>query len=170
MAEVDLIYKITILNLLSKADYPLRQAQVSDFLVENGYTDYFTVQRNLTELMDAGMIERSSDDPDAFLINGEGANTLYLLYDRITPAIEEDTKNYFATHGMSMKKDNSLTATYDGVSGGGYEVRLKLNEDKRTVMDISLHVPTRDQAEAMCLNWRVKYNNIYDILMDELIS
>lgn len=170
MAEADLIYKTTILNLISKADYPLRATHITDFLVENGYTDFFTVQKNISDLYEAGMIETSIEDRDAYVLSADGANTLYLLYDRITPAIEADIKKYFATHGMTMKRDNALTATYDGVAGGGYEVHIKLTEEKKTIMDISLHVISKDQAEAICMNWRVKYNEIYDLLMDKLIG
>ncbi|MCR5451845.1 MAG: DUF4364 family protein [Lachnospiraceae bacterium] len=170
MAEVDLIYKITILNLISKADYPLRQTQITDFMVENGYTDFFTVKKNIGDLIEANMISVSTEDNDAYTLTVEGSKTLRLLYDRITPSIEEDTVRYFKEHGMKMLRDNSLIASYDGSPGGGYEVHLKLSEDQRTIMDITLHVLSRDQAEAICMNWRIKYDNVYDILMDELIS
>ena len=169
MAEVDLIYKITILNLLAKADYPLTAQQITDFLVDNKYTDYFTVHKNLGELLSDSMIENASGDPDAYVISPEGANTLHLLSDRITPSIEEDTRQYFKTRGMNMKRDNSLYANYDGVISGGYEVRLRMTENERNIMDLALHVMSRDQAEAICMNWRVKYDEVYELLMDKLM-
>ena len=169
MAEVDLIYKITILNLLAKADYPLTSQQITDFLVDNKYTDYFTVHKNLGELLSDSMIENASGDPDAYVISPEGANTLHLLSDRITPSIEEDTRQYFKTRGMNMKRDNSLYANYDGVISGGYEVRLRMSENERNIMDLALHVMSRDQAEAICMNWRVKYDEVYELLMDKLM-
>ncbi len=169
MAEVDLIYKITILNLLAKADYPLTAQQITDFLVDNKYTDYFTVHKNLGELLADNMIESSSSDAESYTISPEGANTLHLLSDRITPAIEEDTKQYFKNRGMNMKRDNSLYATYDGVITGGYEVRLRMSEAERNIMDLALHVISRDQAEAICMNWRVKYDEVYELLMDKLM-
>ncbi len=169
MAEVDLIYKITILNLLAKADYPLTAQQITDFLVDNKYTDYFTVHKNFGELLSDSMIENASGDPDAYVISPEGANTLHLLSDRITPSIEEDTRQYFKTRGMNMKRDNSLYANYDGVISGGYEVRLRMSENERNIMDLALHVMSRDQAEAICMNWRVKYDEVYELLMDKLM-
>ena len=47
MAEPFTIYKLTILNMLDKVDFPLTNTQISDFFLEQEYTDYFRVQQVL---------------------------------------------------------------------------------------------------------------------------
>lgn len=44
MAEPFTIYKLTILYMLSKAGFPLSNTQISNFFLEQEYTDYFRVQ------------------------------------------------------------------------------------------------------------------------------
>lgn len=43
MAEPITIYKLTILNMLDKVDFPLTNTQISNFFLEQDYTDYFRV-------------------------------------------------------------------------------------------------------------------------------
>ena len=56
MAEPFTIYKLTILNMLDKVDFPLTNTQISDFFLEQEYTDYFRVQQVLNDLADSGLI------------------------------------------------------------------------------------------------------------------
>ena len=53
MAEPITIYKLTILNMLDKVDFPLTNTQISNFFLEQDYTDYFRVQQVLSDLEDA---------------------------------------------------------------------------------------------------------------------
>ena len=45
MAEPNMIYKISVLLLLSKVDIPLSNAQIVQFFLDKEYTDYFTIQQ-----------------------------------------------------------------------------------------------------------------------------
>ena len=56
MAEPFTIYKLTILNMLDKVDFPLTNTQISDFFLEQEYTDYFRVQQVLNDLADLSLI------------------------------------------------------------------------------------------------------------------
>lgn len=55
MAEPITIYKLTILNMLDKVDFPLTNTQISNFFLEQDYTDYFRVQQVLSDLDDASL-------------------------------------------------------------------------------------------------------------------
>ena len=38
------LYKLIILYMLERAKLPLTNAQISDFILENDYTNYFNIQ------------------------------------------------------------------------------------------------------------------------------
>ena len=40
------LYKLIILYILNRVDFPLTNAQISEFILEEGYTTYFKLQRN----------------------------------------------------------------------------------------------------------------------------
>jgi hypothetical protein len=105
-----------------------------------------------------------------YTINEEGERTLELFPDRITPAIEEDMKNYFAENSLTMKKNNSVTADYYDATGGGYLVHCRDSEEGHNVVDINLHVTSKEQAEAIVVNWKAKYEDVYMALMDLLVQ
>ena len=57
MNETLTLYKLMILYLLKKVDFPLATTQISDFILGMEYTHYFRLQEALSELREAGMIE-----------------------------------------------------------------------------------------------------------------
>lgn len=92
MAEPITIYKLTILNMLDKVDFPLTNTQISNFFLEQDYTDYFRVQQVLSDLEDASLIHAESTHSNTqYTITAAGKETLGFFKDKITPAIERDT-------------------------------------------------------------------------------
>ena len=45
MAEPFTLYKLIILYMLDRVDFPLTNSQISSFLLDRGYTNYFTLQQ-----------------------------------------------------------------------------------------------------------------------------
>ena len=170
MAEADLIYKITTLHILSKADFPMSNKTLCEFFIDGGYTDYLSVQQAIGNLLDTGMIETASaKSPDKYKITDEGLTTLELFSERITAAIENDVKTFYEKKGMEVRRDSQLVSDYYKSSGGGYYVHCRMSEEERNVMDLSFHVSDRGQAEAICMNWRRRYPDVYAMLMDQLM-
>ena len=51
MAEPLTLYKLIILYMLKKVDFPLTNAQISEFVLDQEYTTYFTLQQAISELV-----------------------------------------------------------------------------------------------------------------------
>ena len=51
MAEAFTLYKLIILYMLDKVDFPLTNSQISEFVLDKGYTDYFKLQQALSCLL-----------------------------------------------------------------------------------------------------------------------
>lgn len=170
MSEVNLIYKITALNLLSKADFSLSNKQITEFFISGSYTDYFNTQQILNDLVESGMIaSEQSANETTYKITAEGLDTLSLFHERITESIEEDIKSFFQKNGLEMKKENLVTSNYYPSTTGGYYVHLHMAEESRSVMDLTFHVSTEEQAKSICTNWRSNYENAYIGLIENLM-
>ena len=50
MASSFKLYKLIILYMLDKVDFPLTNSQVSEFILDEGYTTYFKLQQAISEL------------------------------------------------------------------------------------------------------------------------
>ena len=44
MSETFTLYKLIILYMLNKVDFPLTTSQISEFVLDKGYTTYFKLQ------------------------------------------------------------------------------------------------------------------------------
>ena len=55
------LYKLIILFMLDRVDFPLTTSQLSQFILDKGYTNYFSFQQALNELEEAGFIEQRSE-------------------------------------------------------------------------------------------------------------
>ena len=54
LAEPMTLYKLMNLYMLHQVNFPLTNAQLSNFFLDREYTTYFTLQQALNELLDAG--------------------------------------------------------------------------------------------------------------------
>ena len=57
MAKPFTLYKLIILYMLNEVDYPLTNSQISEFLLEKEYTNYFHLQQTFSELVDSNLLE-----------------------------------------------------------------------------------------------------------------
>ena len=171
MADPNTIYKMTILTMLDKVDFPLSNTQIANFFLEHDYTDYFTVQQILSSLLDSDLIRyKSTHNNTQYSITALGKDTLRFFEDKITPAIEADMIDYFAKHGMEFKNENAATADFYKSTDTGFDVRCQLKEKSTSVIDLTIHVQPRAQAEAVCKNWQEQNIEVYTYLMDMLIQ
>lgn len=57
MAETFTLYKLIVLYMLDRVDFPLTTSQISEFILDKGYTTYFRLQSALAELTDSGLLK-----------------------------------------------------------------------------------------------------------------
>ena len=171
MAEPITIYKLTILNMLDKVDFPLTNTQISNFFLEQDYTDYFRVQQVLSDLEDASLIHAESTHSNTqYTITAAGKETLGFFKDKITPAIERDTTAFLEKNKLELRSVNSILADYYKTTGHKYAVRCQVRSEGSTVVDLTLTVSTKEQAEAICSNWKKQNEDVYEYLMDMLLK
>lgn len=46
--------------MLNEVDFPLTNSQISEFILDEGYTTYFKLQQALSELLESGFIREES--------------------------------------------------------------------------------------------------------------
>lgn len=171
-SEASTLYKLIILFMLDKADYPLTNANISDLILGMEYTNYFTLQQALSELETSDLIvaESTAANTTYYRITADGQLTLGYFENKISDAIKEDILNYYANNAIALKKDTSVTAEYYKAAGNLYNVRCQIMDKKKSVFDLTFQIQGHEQAEAACNNWKQKSEEIYDYLLDMLIQ
>lgn len=171
MAEPTMIYKITILELLHRSGFPLSNSQITDFFLEGDLTDYFTAQQAISDDEDAGLIKSvTNHNNTTYSITEEGNKTLELFKEKITIGLSKDINKYLKANSIAMKEENSYRANYFKADRGGFVVQLKIIENDVPTLDITFHVGTKEMAETLCNNWKVRSDEVYASIMDVLMQ
>ena len=170
MAEAQTLYKLIVLTMLSKVDFPLTNAQISDFILTKEYTNYFTLQQVLSELVETELAEEQTVRNSTYYhVTEKGKETLNFFGHMVSAAIHEDMDKYFKENAIALRDEMSVKADYYENSHEEFTVRLRVMEKDAPVIDLALSVPTEGQANAICDNWKKKNQKLYAYLMQELL-
>ena len=95
MAETFTLYKLIILYMLNKVDFPLTTSQISEFVLDKGYTSYFKLQEALSELADSRLIRpETTHNRTLYHLTENGAETIHYLSNKISSAIRKDIETF----------------------------------------------------------------------------
>lgn len=171
MAEPATLYKLMVLYMLNNVEFPLTNAQIVNFFLEKEYTDYFTIQQTIHELDTSELLSLETTQQNTlYKITPAGKETLKFFQDKISISVMEDIRAYCLEHEMTMKADNAYLADYYKTSDQSYAVHCLVREHGTNRLDFTLMVKTKEQAEAICLNWQEQANEVYACLMDLLVK
>lgn len=165
------LYKLMNLYMLKQVNFPLTNAQLTNFFTEHEYTTYFTLQQALNELEDAGLIHKEpSHNSTRYEITREGEETLNFFGKNISPAIVNDMDRYLKENKFRLREEVGTSADYYKATGQDYIVHCEVREGKTVLIRLDLALPDKEQAEAMCNNWKEKSQEIYSFAMKTLLS
>ena len=85
------LYKLIIMYMLNKVNFPLTNTQITDFFLEKEYTNYFNVQQVISELIDSHLISvETVRNTSYYHITSEGGETLGFFVNKIPSGIIDD--------------------------------------------------------------------------------
>ncbi len=170
MSEAFTLYKLIVLYILDKLDFPLTNGQISEFILDEGYTTYFTLQQAIHEMVDASLIrEEISHNRTLYYLTEEGAEVINFFRNHISPAIQQDINNYIAEKNYDLKKEVSAKADYYRNTNGEWAVRFQIIEQGAPLIDLTLTAPSEEEATRMINNWNRSNQEIYATLMQKLL-
>jgi len=164
------LYKLIILYMLEKVNFPLTTNHMTGFILEQGYTDYFHVQRAISELVECSLItEQTIRNATYFQATEEGRKTLEYFKKDISDQIKDDIDNFLRENAFELRNEVSTLSDYDRTPDGEYSVRCRVKEGKSILIDLNFTVPTEDAAKAVCRNWPKECQTIYMSILQKLI-
>lgn len=170
MAETLTLYRLIILYMLDKVDFPLSNTQLTNFVLEKDYTSYFTIQQTFAELQDSDLITaESTHNNTLYRITDAGRQALSFFGDKISDGIKADIAAYFQEKQYQLKSETSVISDYYKTTNGRYGVRCQIKEKDTSIIDLTIQVASKDQALAICQNWKAESDAVYALLMDQLL-
>ena len=171
MADPFTTYKLIVLYMAKHATEALTNSQISEFILDREYTDYFQLQKVLSELTETELLHKITISNSSYYeLTEEGRKTLSYFEKDISQDIRNEVKEYLESCGCRVQERILTPADYYTTPQGGYAVRCQIIERDSTIMDLSMAAPGKEAAQAICRSWASKSQDIYEMLMSELIS
>ncbi|MFV0313606.1 MAG: DUF4364 family protein [Anaerotignum sp.] len=164
-------HKLIILHLVKKMGISLSNSEICQFLLNKEYMDYFSVQQYLAELVEAGWLEKSNEHNNTrYTLNEEGEEVINYFQNHVNESVKEDIGIYVKENSKRIRAEYAVTANYFPEFNGDFLVKCGLcDDDGAQLMQISVCVVSKQQAQQICRNWRKNVTNLYGTFLTALV-
>lgn len=168
--DTTILYKLMILFMLNRVDFPLSYSQISDFMLDE-YTSYFLLTESLNGLTEAGYIVQSHTyNSTQYRITSLGKETLELFKDQISQTIRNEISDFLIKNKCKLRDESNITSNYFKTTSNDYSVQCLIREGKEDLLEIQLSIPDEDMANQMCSNWSEASQDIYEYICKRLLQ
>ena len=163
------LYKLIILYFLNRTKHEITNAILSDFILEYGYTDYFSIQETLKTLTEDELIIASQTHAASYYtITEKGKETLSFFCSQLPKDTMQQIDSYLKKNKIQIVEDTSIRTDYTRTDQDEYLARCTVVERGSTILEVALNVPTEEKAIDMCRRFKQKSDIIYSFLYKEL--
>ncbi|MDO5476330.1 MAG: DUF4364 family protein [Eubacteriales bacterium] len=167
--EVFTVYKLIILYMLERAEGDVTQAMLSSFLLESGYANFVSLAESYDQLEKRELVRIVMVGDKKFLHLTEAGRQAYGFFGRrLSPQIRAQADAWLIENGRKIREDREVTAVYEKMTSGVYEVRMAVRERGATLLEVKLSVPDAASAERIAGQWEEKNADIYQTLIEKL--
>ena len=150
MATPFTVYKLIVLYMLQNTENTLTNSQISEFILDREYTNYFHLQQAISELVEAELITMDTRS-------------------NVSPEIKQEVREYLKSTGFKAQERIVTPADYYITKQGTYSVRCQLIEKGNSLIDLNIAAPNLEAAQSICKKWSTHYQEIYGKIMEELL-
>ena len=170
MSEPITLYKLMVLYMLKKVKFPLSNGQMSEFFLDKEYTNYFTFQRVLNELLEANLIKvETIRNTSRYEMTKEGEEAFYFFGNKLSEAIVSDLDEFIKENKFKLRNETGIIPDYYKSPNHDYIVHCEVREGKSKLLELNVAVPGEEQAVQMCNNWSNNSQVIYAYIMKTLM-
>ncbi len=165
------LYKLIILYFLNKTNQPMSNAIISDFILDNGYTDYFSIQQTLTSLTADKMITAEQTYSACYYtITSTGQEMLELFITKLPDDTKFQIDNYMKDNMERILEETTIHIDFTQINQNEYLAKGSVIERGSVIMEMSLSVPTEENAAKACKRFKEKSAEIYSFLVKTLLN
>jgi DNA-binding PadR family transcriptional regulator len=156
--------------MLEKVDFPMTTSQISEFILDQGYTSYFKLQETLAEMADSDLLHiETTHNRTLYHLTPNGKETIQFFRHKISPAIQGDIDAYLTERKYKIKEEVAVKADYYLNPNHEYEVECQITEDGVNLLELRFTIPTESEAKAIVSNWSSQCQDIYSLLLTKLL-
>ena len=163
------LYKLIILYFLSKTSQPMSNAIISDFMLENCYADYFSIQQTLSVLTEDNMINtEQTHSKSYYTIAPKGQETLDFFGNKLPNDTKQQIEDYLVKNKVSIIENTTLHTDFTRLRNKEYLAKCSILERGSVIMEVAINVPSEEEAIQVCQRFKDKNEQIYGFLFRTL--
>lgn len=171
LSEAGTLYKLMIMYMLKKVNFPLTNSQMSEFFLEKGYTNYFTFQKVLNELVEANLLHMETvGTRTRFELTSEGEETLGFFGGKISDTIRQELDEFIRDNKFKLRNEVAIEADYYKSTNMDYIAHMLVREGKATLIELNLSLASEEQAQVVCERWQKENQKIYEFVVQQLMG
>jgi len=149
--------KVLLLYFLKHIRIPVSNMQLTRIMLENRFMNYFLLQQGLHELIKDKLVDcETRDSLDYYTLSTQGEAILEMFENILPAGIQARIREVAEANRPAVRQEASVIAEYVLENENEYEVKCKIVENFKPLIDIRLSVGSREDARLICNNWKAK--------------
>ncbi len=161
--------KLQILYLLDEANIVLSMGEIEEILLSEELSELLIISKNLSELVESKLVDEIADGSEnLYFLSEAGKDSLEALKDKINDY--HKAKLDMAVNVFKRKKAKAkfINATYKKIDKNETIVECEINELDKPLIKFELRLPTNEQAEQICENWKNRGTELFQEILKVL--
>lgn len=160
--------KFLILYIAARVIEPIPFDTVLDLTMCDDAIDYFDFSECLNDLVKTEHLTLSEEG--LYAITDKGLRNSQICESSLPYSVRLRCDKNIAIWNRKLRRKSQVRAAWDPRSNGTYTVRLNLDDDMGSVMDLRLMVVREDMAKVLAERFRKDPEKLYSKIMDLLLS
>ena len=170
-SESLMLYKLIILYILDRMDFPITNTELTSFILEKEYANYITIQQTLEDLIEDEYIAvEHSHNTFLYRITPSGRETLSYFYTKISVPIRDDIDTFLSEREYELRETVAAVADYYEAKRNEFVVELRVVERDSELVHINLLVTSAAEADVICSRWKSCSADVYSYLISTLLA
>ncbi len=160
--------KFLILYIAARVIEPIPFDTVLDLTMCDDAIDYFDFSECLSDLVKTQHLTLSEDG--LYAITDKGLRNSQICESSLPYSVRLRCDKNIAIWNRKLRRKSQVRAVWDQRANGTYTVRLNLDDDMGSVMDLRLMVVREDMAKVLSERFQKDPEKLYSKIMDLLLS
>ena len=162
--------RLMILYLLDKINIEVTDLHLTEIFRNNNLMNYFTMQDQLSQLVDGKLIDCKMNDSDriVYSITAKGKSILANLTTWIPIGIRNSIDEIITDARPEIVNEYQIDADFTAIDENNFIVTCFSTEGKTELIKFDVNVPTREDAFRIKDNWKEHASEIYGEILEIL--
>lgn len=161
--------KVLICYLLKTIDTSITREQIGDIMQDQGIANYFEAMDAISDLLSNGSITSDYRDDKEYLSVTDIGRTAILALEKDLPKTVREKAVKSAIRFITLERNERENEVKISPVDGGYTISFTMRDRETVLMELSMFVGDRDQAEKLKENFVEDPARVYSSILASLM-